>query len=310
MRNAEVASVPPVVSIIIPSYKRPSETRRAVESALRQDYRPVEIIVVDDNGAASEYAILTERALSDLIESGAIVYIRHATNRGGNAARNSGVRASTGEFISFLDSDDEFRSNKTRMQVEAIEGAPEDSRIVAAVCNTAIHMGGKYQEESQDSGQIRSGADVLRGRYKLGFGSSLIFRRRCIEDIGLFDERLVRHQEIDFILRLLSAYRIHIVEDVLVDRHADDRSNVPATKKFIENKTYFLQKHIGTTVVGSDDEMRHVRDVQNLEICKVAMWNGDYALAARYLLKSRPGLSLYGNFLLQVLRGIRRYAFR
>ena len=87
------------VSVIIPTYKRPIELKRALDSVLLQDYRDYEILVIDDNPPQSE----TRRATEELISSleGPIVHIKNQKSLGGAGARNEGIRQAKGELIAF-----------------------------------------------------------------------------------------------------------------------------------------------------------------------------------------------------------------
>src|SRR5690606_21609324 len=99
--GAKMAGLPPVpISIIIPAYGRQETLLRALTSVVAQDAPPAEIIVVDDG---SEPPIDVSGCDTGTIP---LTVLRHETNRGAAAARNTGMRASKSEWISFLDSDD------------------------------------------------------------------------------------------------------------------------------------------------------------------------------------------------------------
>ncbi len=87
------------VTAIIPTYNRAALLPRAIRSVLAQTHRPVELIVVDDGSADDTEAVVAACDPS-------IRYIRHDRNQGQCAALNTGIRAATGEFVCFLDSDD------------------------------------------------------------------------------------------------------------------------------------------------------------------------------------------------------------
>ncbi len=116
---------PGLVSIIIPTYRRPRELVVAVRSALCQTYRPVEVIVISD-GPDPE----TRTAMEALPEcNGKLRYMELTENRGPAEARNAGVRASRGEWLSFSDDDDEILFEKTARQMEIADSAHPEQMI-------------------------------------------------------------------------------------------------------------------------------------------------------------------------------------
>jgi glycosyltransferase involved in cell wall biosynthesis len=104
------------VSVIIPTYNRVQLVQEAIESVLRQSYRDVEIIVVDD-GSTDDTEIMLRRFSSD------IRYIKQA-NQGVNAARNHAVRLAQGEYIALLDNDDLWRDFKLALEVSILDSNP------------------------------------------------------------------------------------------------------------------------------------------------------------------------------------------
>ncbi len=78
-----------LVSVIIPTYQRPENLIRAIESVLTQTYKTIEIIVVDDNGKGTEWQLTTEKLLKDYVVEGKIQYICHKESLNGSAARNT-----------------------------------------------------------------------------------------------------------------------------------------------------------------------------------------------------------------------------
>jgi len=108
----------PLVSIIIPSYNRPAAfVRRAVESARNQTYENIEIVVVDDNPPGSPARAALAGVLAEYAGDPRVRSVVNPVNLGGSGARNEGVKAARGEYLAFLDDDDEFRPEKTEKQM-------------------------------------------------------------------------------------------------------------------------------------------------------------------------------------------------
>ncbi|NLG24113.1 MAG: glycosyltransferase family 2 protein [Clostridiales bacterium] len=108
------------VSVVIPTYQRGDFLPRAIESVLEQDYRDAEVVVVDDNGDGSPYREGTRAAVAPYL-GGRVRYIQNARNLGGALARNVGIEAAAGEYITFLDDDDVYLPGKLSAQVAAMD---------------------------------------------------------------------------------------------------------------------------------------------------------------------------------------------
>jgi len=111
----------PLVSVIIPTYGRSELLDRAIDSVLAQTYDNIEIIVVDDNNSNSEHRKHTENVLQKYLQNGQAVYLKHEKNVGGSAARNTGIKASKGEYVALLDDDDEWFPEKIEKQISYFE---------------------------------------------------------------------------------------------------------------------------------------------------------------------------------------------
>jgi len=112
----------PIVSVIIPVYNRSSTITRSVESALAQTFQALEVIVVDDGSSDAT------RDRVESIQDERLRLIRHESNRGAAAARNTGMQASQAKYIAWLDSDDEWLPEKLQTQLDVLQHAAPDVR--------------------------------------------------------------------------------------------------------------------------------------------------------------------------------------
>lgn len=110
-----------LVSVIIPVYNRTGLLREAVQSALAQTYRPIEVIIVDDGSTDAE-AMHQIRSL--IGESPEVVRSIRVSNRGPGLARQAGLEVAAGDYIQFLDSDDLLLPRKLELQVAGLEANP------------------------------------------------------------------------------------------------------------------------------------------------------------------------------------------
>src|SRR5690554_1142633 len=101
-----------LVSVIIPTYGRPSHLLRAVHSVLNSCYKLIEVIVVDDNDPSSKFRSDTEYLMEKFSDFQNVIYLKHDKNKNGAAARNTGLKYCAGKYVCFLDDDDEFLPKK------------------------------------------------------------------------------------------------------------------------------------------------------------------------------------------------------
>ena len=98
------------VSVVITTYKRKFEFKKAFESVIKQSYKNIEIIVVDDN-VDEVYTNFVKQILSTYRN---IIYIKNKKNMGGALSRNVGLNVASGKYIAFLDDDDVYFEKKNR----------------------------------------------------------------------------------------------------------------------------------------------------------------------------------------------------
>mgnify|MGYP000321373830 FL=1 len=195
--------MPPLVSVVIPTYNREQYLQKALGSVLAQTYQCFEIIVIDD-GSTDDTATLIRSFKKD------ITYI-YQENQGISKARNVGIRNSRGDFIAFLDSDDYWFPEKTELQIALFQKHPEYG-MVASRC-ASIRLDGRYRETNRPG----SSGWVLEQLFRANFirTSSAIIRRECFNRIGLFDEELKECEEYDLWLRIAAQYPIGFINKSL-----------------------------------------------------------------------------------------------
>ena len=184
----------PLVSVIIPTYKRSNYIIRAINSVINQTYKNIEIIVVDDNELNNEFSIATENKLKEFIRKGKVLYIKHNNNRGVSAARNTGIEKAQGKYIAFLDDDDEFYPDKTKLQVDILNNSRENVGLVYGAC-LKVDVDNELKEiiVPKIYGDVY---DVLGINY-IGTPSMVMVTKEVIEKIKGFDVSLDHKEDID-----------------------------------------------------------------------------------------------------------------
>ncbi len=201
----------PKVSVIIPTYNRAHLIGRAIQSVLDQTYQNFEIIVVDD--ASTDETEELVKSFSD----NRINYVRHQKNKGGSAARNTGIRAAKGEFIAFFDSDDEWLVEKLKKQIDKFRMSSKKVGVI--YCGHCIV--GEETQEVVDEVIFSLRGNVFLNLLKMCItpGSSLVVRRYCFRKAGFFDEALPSCQDWDMWIRLSRYYEFDFIPEILVKYH-------------------------------------------------------------------------------------------
>jgi glycosyltransferase involved in cell wall biosynthesis len=198
----------PLVSVIIPTHNRSDLLPKAICSVLRQTYTNLECIVVDDASTDD-----TERVVQQLADE-RLVYLRHETNQGASATRNTGIAHAKGDFIAFLDDDDEWLPTKLEKQVPHIQSLPASVGMVYC-----------WMDYYDDQGRlVIEHHPTYRGyvfpyvldQQRIGGCPTLLVRRPVIEKVGSFDESLPRGNDGDFIRRVCLKYEVDFIPEVLV----------------------------------------------------------------------------------------------
>lgn len=209
--TVKTSSQLPRVSVIIPTYNRSRLLQATVESALAQTYPNIEVIVVDD-GSTDDTGDLMAKY------TGRVTYLRQA-NRNAAAARNTGFRAASGEYLTFLDDDDLILPTKIERQAQVLASRPGVG---------LVHCRFYYADEAGNYlykvGLLPEGAVLPRLVCSnfVWMGAPLI-RRDCLDQVGLFDEgipsvtadwdmwlRIARAgHRFGCVQELLGAYRMH-----------------------------------------------------------------------------------------------------
>jgi len=184
----------PTVSVIIPTYNRAHLIRRAIQSVLDQTFQDFEIIVVDDGSIDSTEQVI--RGFNDL----RIQYIRQEENRGGAAARNIGIDASRGKYVSFLDSDDEWLPRKLELETVIL-----DSNEDFGICSTGHvfvdeRTGRRIGRTEPFEKQLIDQIAILRGDCITT--NDFTARREAIKSIGGYDAQLPARQDWDIWIRM------------------------------------------------------------------------------------------------------------
>ncbi|MBW4646946.1 MAG: glycosyltransferase [Goleter apudmare HA4340-LM2] len=244
-----------LISIVIPAYKRGLVIEKAIRSILGQTHQDFEILVVDD-GSRDD----TESVVASLSkEESRIHYFCHDTNRGAQAARNTGAKAAQGEWIAFLDSDDYFTPNS--LEVRILVAQSQGVKVVHSECEvlrkdksmTAYGVsplnGYVYRDMLIDPGPLFSG---------------LLIAKEALEKVGYLDEQIISYQDWDTAIRLAKYYPFGFVAEptFIYDCRGDDTMSKSVVLD-IEGYRQVFNKHFFEIVkqVGPRNVAHHYRAI-------------------------------------------------
>lgn len=234
-----------LVSIIIPTHGNPRDLTRAVDSVLRQTYRNIEIIVVDDNDQGSPDRARTEKFMRRYKTEENVKYITNDRNRERSFTRNHGASHANGTYLMFLDSDDEFLPEKIERQLQCLE---HGSRKYGFCYSSYIRK--KGQKTVCYNGETREGnllVDALARNLFIHAGSNLMIKREAYNSVAGFDERLNINEDIDLAVRLFSqGYEVMYCscQGLIVHLHDSERKKnlLEVTRNYLECEKEIIKK--------------------------------------------------------------------
>lgn len=241
----------PKISVIIPTYQSIQFIRETIESVLAQTYRNYEIIVVDGGSTDGTKELLNsyEDRINVIVQKG----------KGISNARNVGVRASNGEYIAFVDSDDLWLPKKLEIQMKFFN---EKSFKVGLIYSDAfffpeeknLKFDSLANKRAFQIGKPHRGR-ILKHLLMENFipASTVLIRKLCFERVGLFDESLRLCEDIDMWMRIAESFEVDYQDVVLAkirlrtgsltqDREQLFRSQMAHRKKILRRIPHILRE--------------------------------------------------------------------
>lgn len=222
----------PMLSIVIPAYNVAPYIKEAVESACRQTYRNIEVIIVDD-GSTDDTGQIIDQLQRESAD--ARIKVIHRENGGLAAARNTGVRATTGKFIGFLDSDDLWLAEKAERHMTQMMA---DSRIgISFSCSRFMEENGRPLAAILQVDRMQPSLHDMIRRNHIGNGSTPVVRKDCFDKAGLFNEELKSCEDYEMWCRILWAteYRAAAINEPLTLYRLRDTSLSFNFEKFVHS---------------------------------------------------------------------------
>lgn len=203
----------PKVSVIIPTHNRAELLKSAIDSVLNQTYHDFEIIVIDDHSTDNTPAVVAD------FEDPRIKFLQNKGKNGPSISRNLGITHALGEYIAFLDDDDEWIPSKLEKQVAVLDTSKDN---ICGIYSNRLKI-------DQTTGEIYSddpGADTLKGNLLSQLmiknpiqTSTLVLRKSCLDKVGLFDENMRYMEDRDLWIRLAMHWEFEYIDEPLVSAY-------------------------------------------------------------------------------------------
>ncbi|MFA5248481.1 MAG: glycosyltransferase family 2 protein [Patescibacteria group bacterium] len=287
----------PLISVVIPTYNRKYTIQRAINSILTQTYKNWEIVIVDDGSVDN-----TKEEIKQFLNNSKIKYY-HQKNSGVCSARNFGILKATGEYVSFLDSDDEYFPDRLEKQLYEMLKV----NAIFSLSNRLTAIEGKIDKKIKNihnKNYFLSKLDVIKLNIPLS-ATLMMFKKNKLGEIK-FEEDLPASNDFDFILRVLNKINVLFIKDNLNLIHKTlkiERISTNYTKKIkgfliIENK---IEK--GEYLL-NDNEKRLLKESILSHLGLFFIFNNDCASSRgvfkKYFNIKKIDLKYFKNFLLFV----------
>jgi glycosyltransferase involved in cell wall biosynthesis len=290
------------VSVVIPTHRRPMLLAAAIRSVLAQSFQDFEIVVVDDASRDNTEDVV--RAFGDP----RIRYIAHRTNWRVGAARNTGVLNSRAPLIAFLDDDDEWLPEKLERQIALLDRCAPVTGIV--------YTG--FQKIERSSGEVLSTVTPSKEGHILhelclvncvGTASTVLLRRECFDEVGLFDEGIDFGEEYDMWIRIARSFDFRYIAEPLVRYSVHDNRLSRSYGTIVRGLEAQLRKYANFFSIYPDGVSRRYLTLGSM-YCRMGQVGRGRA-AFRRAIRARPtnvknylywGLSLFGTKIFQMVR--------
>jgi glycosyltransferase involved in cell wall biosynthesis len=233
----------PLVSVILPTYRRAHVIARALKSVLAQSYRELEVIILDDVPKDDTEAVV--KAFNDP----RVRYVAYPDRRGVAAARNQGFDLARGKYLAFQDSDDEWLAEKLAWQVARMEALPEEVGLTQAAVLRFQGLGTEAEYYLSDLPAGQEATAILPCNWT-SFTQGWLLRKSVIDAVGGFDDRLPLWEDWELMIRICQKYRLDLdrrpvalVYDTPGGLTAQDRARPAAFRLIMERHRELMQHH-------------------------------------------------------------------
>jgi glycosyltransferase involved in cell wall biosynthesis len=237
----------PKVDVIIPAYNAARYLPTAIESVIQQTFEDWRIVLVDDGSTDNTAEIVApyRERLGKKLE-----YIKQP-NAGLPAARNTAIRNSTAEFLALLDADDVWMPCRLSESVKILTERPEAGLSYGLI--TCIDVEGRivktWSEGNPSHAEGRIATYIYMRKVELPC-PTITFRRKCVDEVGPFDETMRATEDRDLWLRIALRYEVAFVPRILASYRWSAGSMSTDSNRMLNAQLKFIRKHYGSPGCG------------------------------------------------------------
>ena len=270
------------VSVIIPTYNRGYDIRKSIYSVINQSYKPYEIIVVSDGSNDN-----TKEVVENIMrEYPFISFYEYFPNRGANFARNYGIKKSKGDYIAFLDDDDQWLEKKLEKQMNIFKRYNNIDLVYTGLNNIYLEDNIKYISLPEKYDNISK--EILFHNI-VSTTSTVCVKKDVLIDVGGFDENLPALQDYELWIRICQKYKIYGIREPLINyynRRNKSKQISSKTNNYVKAIEYIYIKHKNLYSNFDSELMKRKKTYDNQLLLNKEMRNNNRKQAIRYAIKN------------------------
>ena len=267
-----------MISVVIPTHNRADLLPRAIKSVQAQTLKDLEILIVSDGSEDNTREVVETLAKDD----NRIKFIEYYPAKGGNIARNIGIENASGEYVAFLDDDDEFMPEKLEKQIAVMTSDAKIGMVYTGVRAIYVNEDVEYSSVPKAEGDL---SDKILLDNIIGTTSTVMVRKELLLQAGKFDVQLRALQDFDLWIRVCQLCKVGFVSDEMIYyyNYTGTKQVSALTDKYIESFAYINNKYKDKMETLSADKMREKKYNEYMLLGNKAMRNGDGKLARKFI---------------------------
>ena len=219
----------PLISVIITTYNRPNLIKRSIDSVLKQTYKNIELVIIDDSS----------KNILELPDDNRIIYFRNKKNKGVQYSRNKGLSMVSGTYVLNLDDDDYFHKKRIEILYQAFKKGK-----YSFICSNYQYIIGDQISRKINKVNIKEIKlnDIL---FSSVVGPSIFTKTQYIKEVGGWDLKLNSAQDLDLWIRLIyyKGKALRVDNNLLTVDQSPERSRISNNKKVLKGYYIVYLKH-------------------------------------------------------------------